>query len=153
MIKYILDQCCFAGLGLRFFNNNQASSQRQVNKTITMEWLSVDKTLFCLRGSAEECQQNAKAEYYITSLCCGACRARRDVKIKLHPPALHSPFCLWGRTAACIVSVWWLAEGERHLKTLCRVHGQTLIAPNTHKSMVVKHTANSYGCYTVSKSI
>lgn len=66
-IKYMsrfLDWYCFPGFGLRFFNNNPTHSQRQVNKTITMEWLTVDKTSFCLRGSAEECQRNAKAEYY-----------------------------------------------------------------------------------------
>lgn len=84
-----------------------------MNKTIATEWLTVDKTSFCLRGSAEECQQNAKSRA-LWARVRGACRARRDVKIKLHPWALCVlRFAYGGRIAACIVSVRWLAEGER----------------------------------------
>lgn len=43
-----------------------------------------------------------------------ACRARRDVKIKLHPRALRVLRSAYGgRITVCIVSVRWLSEGER----------------------------------------
>lgn len=108
---------CFPGFGWRFFNNNRTRSQRQVDKTIATERLAVDKTSFCLRGSAEKCQQNAKAEYYITGPCCGACRARRDVKIKLHPPALRSPFCLWRQNSSLHSKCAVAGRGRGHLET------------------------------------
>lgn len=109
-----------------------------------MEWLTVDKTYFCLRGSAEGCHQNAEAEYDVTALCCGACRARRDVEIKLHPPALPSPFRLSRQNSSSHSKCEASGRGRGCLKTLCRVRRQTLITSNTDKSMVVKHTANCF---------
>lgn len=147
---FFLDWSCFPGFGSRFSSNNHTCSQRQVNKTTTMEWLTVDKTSFCLRGSAEGCHQNAEAEYDVTALCCGACRARRDVEIKLHPPALPSPFRLSRQNSSSHSKCEASGRGRGCLKTLCRVRRQTLITSNTDKSMVVKHTANCFSCPTVS---
>lgn len=85
-------------------------SQRQMNKTITVEWLTV---VFCLGGSAEECHQNVKAVCDITALRWSACRAWRDTKIKLHPPTHTHTLCLPHFAYRCRVAAMQSIMGGR----------------------------------------
>lgn len=125
---------------------NRAPSQRQAN--IKLSPRSDSLLLFCLRGSAEECHQNVKAEYDITAATsqCLPCSEEMQ-RLSLRP--LGSPFRLSlpnsGAHSKC-EGIWWrvgVFGGGSFLKTLCRVCRQTPIVSCADKSMVVKRAANS----------
>lgn len=132
-------------VGFFFFFRFSSSNWISATGVPTKQSRWSDSTLIKLLPVFEDLQRNVsrmqKAEYYIKGLCCGACWARRDVKIKMHPRALSALcFAYGGRTAACMVSVRRLLERRGCLKTLCRVCWQNCMASDTDKSMVVKHT-------------